>query len=81
MRTVLMITAALSLLTVSVPTAHAQKLDANGRCHDKAGKFAKAEVCKGAAPIGPSASGYKLDAKGHCHDPKGKMAKKELCKA
>ena len=81
MRTALMITAALGLLTVSVPAAHAQKLDANGRCHAKDGKFAKAEVCKGAAPASPTASGYKLDAKGNCHDPKGKMAKKALCKA
>lgn len=79
MRTVLMITAALGLLAVSAPGALAQKLDANGRCHAKDGKFAKAEVCKGAAPATADASGYKLDAKGNCHDPKGKMAKKAMC--
>jgi len=65
-------------------SASAQKLDANGKCHDASGKFAKAEVCKGAAhasavadPNGP----YKLDAKGNCHDAKGKMASKAKCKA
>jgi hypothetical protein len=30
-------------------TASAQKIDANGRCHDAKGHFAKAEVCGGAA--------------------------------
>jgi hypothetical protein len=30
--------------------AQAQKLDANGKCHDAKGKFAKMEVCKAAAP-------------------------------
>ncbi len=30
-------------------SASAQKLDANGRCHDAKGQFAKAEVCGGAA--------------------------------
>jgi hypothetical protein len=30
-------------------TASAQKLDANGRCHDANGQFAKAEVCSGAS--------------------------------
>ena len=29
--------------------ASAQKLDANGRCHDAKGQFAKAEVCGGAS--------------------------------
>jgi hypothetical protein len=84
MRQILMITAALALMATA-PVAHAQKVDANGRCHDKAGKFAKAEVCKG----GPLLSGgggmmsahhYKLDDKGNCHDEKGKMSKKTLCK-
>jgi hypothetical protein len=28
-------------------SASAQKLDANGRCHDAKGQFAKAEVCGG----------------------------------
>ncbi len=73
MRRLLMITAALAL-AVSAP-AFAQKLDKNGRCHDAAGRFAKAEVCK----AGPAPAAYKLDAKGMCHDAKGKMAKKEMC--
>ncbi len=30
-------------------SASAQKLDANGRCHDAKGQFAKAEVCGGAS--------------------------------
>nr|MEA2797520.1 hypothetical protein [Phenylobacterium sp.] len=30
-------------------SAGAQKLDANGRCHDAKGHFAKAEVCGGAS--------------------------------
>lgn len=41
-------------LTIGLSTsAMAQKLDANGRCHDAAGKFAKAEVC-GAAKAAPA---------------------------
>jgi len=91
MRHVLMITAALAMLSVAAAPASAQKLDKNGRCHDAAGKFAKAEVCAGGAkssaaaapktaaadPNGP----YKLDAKGKCHDAKGKMASKAKCAA
>jgi hypothetical protein len=85
MRNVLMIAAAVGLLTGYAAPASAQKIDTNGRCHDKAGKFAKDEVCKG----GPLLSGgggmmsahhYKLDDKGNCHDEKGKMSKKALCK-
>lgn len=34
---------------LSAGPAGAQKIDANGRCHDAAGKFAKAEVCGGAS--------------------------------
>lgn len=73
-----------SLLLIA-SSASAQKIDKNGRCHDAAGKFAKMEVCKGAASgastaAGASASGYTKDAKGNCHDAKGKMAKKEMCK-
>ena len=40
--------AALALL-LSAGSAAAQKLDANGRCHDASGQFAKAEVCGGGA--------------------------------
>jgi hypothetical protein len=88
MRHVLMITAALGLLAVAPATASAQKIDKNGRCHDAAGKFAKDEVCKGAAgartataaTVDPKAP-YKLDAKGKCHDVKGKMAPKAKCAA
>jgi hypothetical protein len=32
-----------------VGSASAQKIDANGRCHDAKGQFAKAEVCGGAS--------------------------------
>jgi hypothetical protein len=89
MRKLLMITAALGMLSVAVaPSAYAQKLDANGRCHDKAGKFAKAAVCGGAAKSSAAAvatvdpkAPYKLDAKGKCHDVKGKMAAKAKCAA
>lgn len=76
----------------ATPSVHAQTLDKNGRCHDAAGKFAKAEVCKGAKGTTPAAAGaatrapaadangpYKLDAKGKCHDAKGKMAAKAKC--
>ena len=78
----------------ATPSVHAQTLDKNGRCHDAAGKFAKAEVCKGAKATTPAAAGevtrapapaadangpYKLDAKGKCHDAKGKMAAKAKC--
>ena len=89
MRSVLMIAAALAL--VAGAPSYAQKIDKNGRCHDKAGKFAKDAVCAGGAtssaaaapktaaadPNGP----YKLDAKGKCHDVKGKMASKAKCAA
>lgn len=74
MRTV-MIVAALAFLA-GVPSAHAQKLDANGKCHGADGKFAKMEVCKAT-----SGGGYKLDAKGKCHGPDGKFAKADKCKA
>jgi hypothetical protein len=60
--------------------AEAQKIDANGKCHGADGKFAKMEVCKGAAPAMKADAGpYKLDAKGKCHDAKGKMAAKAKC--
>jgi len=42
-----MILAALAI-AAAAPSVHAQTLDKNGRCHDAAGKFAKADVCKGA---------------------------------
>ncbi len=76
---VLFATAAFALSLAGA--ADAQKLDKNGKCHDASGKFAKAEVCKGAAPAAATpAATYTLDAKGNCHDAKGKMAKKTLCK-
>ena len=87
----MMILAALSILAVA-PSVQAQTLDKNGRCHDSAGKFAKAEVCKGVkgtttaaagevtrAPVADANGPYKLDAKGNCHDAKGKMAAKAKC--
>lgn len=90
MRKLLMITAALGMLSVAAAPASAQKLDKNGRCHDAAGRFAKASVCAGggksagtsATKAAPDPNGpYKLDAKGRCHDAKGKMAKKAMCAA
>ena len=88
MRKVLMITAALGLLGVSVPAAYAQKIDPTGRCHDEKGRFAKMSVCKKGGPSKAVATAaadpngpYKLDAKGKCHDVKGKMAAKTKCAA
>src|SRR5947207_10856319 len=42
-------TAAIAALAImfSAGAASAQKVDANGRCHDASGKFAKDEVCGG----------------------------------
>jgi hypothetical protein len=34
-------------LALCATSASATKIDANGRCHDDAGRFAKAEVCGG----------------------------------
>jgi hypothetical protein len=92
MRPMILLAAALSLAcaTEAAP-AFAQRLDAGGRCYDKGGKFAKAEVCKGMkreAASGPAMKAkvaeekhlYKLDAKKMCRDEKGRMAKKEACK-
>ena len=92
-----MILAALAMLAAAAPSVQAQTIDKNGRCHDAAGKFAKADVCKGAkgitaaaakpdakvAAAAPAAAAhtYKLDAKGKCRDEKGKMAKKTSCAA
>ncbi len=45
MRSILMF-AALAL-ALAAPSVQAQTVDKNGRCHDAAGKFAKADVCKG----------------------------------
>jgi hypothetical protein len=39
---------AAAAILLSAGAAGAQKLDANGRCHDASGKFAKQEVCTGA---------------------------------
>lgn len=40
--------AAAAAMLMFAGSASAQKLDANGRCHDAKGQFAKAEVCGGA---------------------------------
>lgn len=45
LKTTLIAAAAAMLLFAG--SASAQKLDANGRCHDAKGQFAKAEVCGG----------------------------------
>jgi hypothetical protein len=77
--------ALVAAFALAAGAANAQKIDANGRCHDAKGRFAKMEVCKGAASSAPAAAApagaYKLDAKGKCRDAKGRMAKKDLCKA
>ena len=49
MRPMLIVAALALALAAIAPPSFAQKIDKNGRCHDAAGKFAKAEVCKGAA--------------------------------
>ena len=41
----------------ATPSVHAQTLDKNGRCHDASGKFAKADVCKGAKATTTAAAG------------------------
>ena len=46
MRNATMIITALALLAVAAPVANAQKLDANGKCHDAKGKMAKKDLCK-----------------------------------
>jgi hypothetical protein len=71
----LMIVAVLSLAFAG--PSYAQKLDAKGKCHGADGKFAKADVCKGAAA---PAHSYKLDAKGKCRDEKSKFAAASSCK-
>ncbi len=90
MRPVILLAAALSLVcaTEAAP-AFAQRLDAGGRCYDKAGKFAKAEMCRGMkresgpamkAKVAEEKHLYKMDAKKMCRDEKGRMAKKDFCK-
>ena len=69
--------AIVAAFALAAGSASAQKIDANGKCHAADGKFAKMEVCKGAA----APASYKLDAKGKCRDAKGKFAKAEMCAA
>jgi hypothetical protein len=70
-------------LAAAAPSVQAQTVDKNGRCHDAAGKFAKADVCKGAkstttaaaetATRAPAAATAAADAKGpYKLDAKGK---------
>jgi hypothetical protein len=85
MRHLLMLTAALALVTGYSTTASAQKIDKNGRCHAANGQFAKAEVCGGVsksaaktAAAGPPpvvAAPPAMAAKGRCKNDKGKFAK------
>jgi hypothetical protein len=70
MRPVLIL-AALAMLAAA-PTVQAQTLDKNGRCHDAAGKFAKADVCKGAKGI--TAAAAKGDAKADAKAAPAKVA-------
>jgi hypothetical protein len=46
---------AAAAILLSAGAAGAQKLDANGRCHDASGKFAKQEVCGGMSKSSKSA--------------------------
>jgi hypothetical protein len=41
-------------LALSTTGAAAQTIDANGKCHDAKGKFAKMEVCKSAPAAAPA---------------------------
>lgn len=75
MRRLLALAAALALTTAP---AYAQKWDANGRCHDVHGKFAKAAACAGVPK--PAAHTYKLDTKGKCRDEKGHFAATRFCR-
>jgi hypothetical protein len=56
MRRTITLFAALALMAAG--PAWAQKIDANGRCHDASGKFAKAEVCGGASSSKASKSAH-----------------------
>ena len=76
MKRIALAVAAILALTGSAMADY--KLDAAGKCRDEKNKFAKAELCK---PAAPAAGAYKLDAKGKCRDAKGKFADAKLCKA
>ena len=73
MRT-LMIVAAIAF-AAGAPVAHAQKVDANGKCHDAKGKMAKMELCIGAS----TRHSYKLDPQGQCRDETGHFAEAINC--
>lgn len=75
---VLMLAAALAVSSAAM--ADAYKFDAKGKCHDDHGKFAKQELCKPMAMMGP-AHMYKLDAKKKCRDEKGHFADAKFCHA
>ena len=75
MKKIALVIAAILALTGSALANY--KLDAAGKCRDEKNKFAKAELCKTAAP---ATGAYKLDAKGKCRDAKGKFADAKLCK-
>lgn len=47
--------AIVAAFALAAGSASAQKIDANGRCHDASGKMAKMEVCK--PPAAPATSG------------------------
>jgi hypothetical protein len=77
MRHALTIAAALAMAASFTVPASAQKLDDNGRCHAKDGKFAKAEVCAGlgrkGSVLGPTTGG--MMAGKRCKNDTGKFAK------
>jgi hypothetical protein len=64
-------------------SASAQKIDANGRCHDAKGQFAKAEVCGGVsakASKSKSAASAMTSAKPAAATTAAATAKPQRCK-
>ena len=81
MRHVLMVAAALALISGASTPAEAQKLDTSGRCRGPGGKLAKMSLCKsGQGQAGGMHHMFMKDASGACHDEKGKPASPALCK-
>ena len=80
MTKIILIVAAFGLTLSGAAMADAYKLDGKGKCHAADGKFAKAELCKTAAPAAPAHT-YKMDAKQKCRDEKGHFAEAKLCHA
>ena len=77
MRQVLMIAAALSLL--SAPLASAQTIDKSGHCRDAPSATLKGEICT--EPGKTAVHKYRRDAEGQCRDEKGSPSAAHKCKA